>query len=276
MKILLLSIKKSLKLKIEIIKGVNKILPKKILWCLSIVFPILWIGLFIYTTNYHTDSNIFAYVLGFLYMFLFFRFLFFSKTVLYILKTDNKIKVLFISIIITFICILSFGAKFVELYNFPKVTYTIRATGEKNQLSKGTEIWIRTININNESLDLKNLEGATGWKLKDNNLVSFKKQPNSFSFETNAKDSVSINALNHLWSGQMEVSSGEDKEIFDLYSSNINPITKTYKLAHIYPRISNLEIKRSIFYLLQGVLYLFIILSIVVFINNMYNQRKRT
>lgn len=100
----------------------------------------------------------------------------------------------------------------------PEPTFLkIVATGEKNQESKGSEVWISSIEADGVEQDLTQVTDA-GWELRENNLVSYQHQPTSLFYTTEDVRHVNITFGAHDWSGIVQIYNGESMEKIDLYS----------------------------------------------------------
>ena len=109
--------------------------------------------------------------------------------------------------------------------NFINDSIVINATGQMNDLSKGSEIWISHIRVDDTDVDLKNIPLTGKWiYMKDENAlyinpdVSYIKN-NMLTLNLPDGKSVEIAFVKHSWSGKLEIIRGNCRSIHDLYSS---------------------------------------------------------
>ncbi len=100
----------------------------------------------------------------------------------------------------------------------PTVAVSIAATGEKNTLSKGTEVWLqipaRSGGFNSTVL------GDQGWTMQDRQLVSAKHQPAKLALQLPLSSDSKIVFGMHPWSGIVEVEVNGQNQKFDLYKES--------------------------------------------------------
>lgn len=118
------------------------------------------------------------------------------------------------TIVISYIAPLNYIA-----YKNVPLKVTIEATGEKNQASQGTEVWIKSIQIDDKSIDLQALVEDNEWEFKNGKLVSYQNQPKQLSQLLECKDSIKIELVKHPYSGKAIVSIGNESSELDLYSN---------------------------------------------------------
>ena len=93
------------------------------------------------------------------------------------------------------------------------------ATGDKNILSKGTEVWIKRITLDGQDMQLKDLEEVNGWEFKNNKLVSYQNQPQELKVVTNHEE-IEIELIKHPYSGKVVVAIGNENQNMDLYAES--------------------------------------------------------
>lgn len=93
----------------------------------------------------------------------------------------------------------------------------IYASGEKNILSKGSEVWV-DLDTSNFLLSYKNSRDP-GWELRDGQLLSYQHQPakitSNIKFD---RDSV-LTFSKHAYSGVLNIKTGGQLTRYDLYSA---------------------------------------------------------
>lgn len=143
-------------------------------------------------------------------------------------RYSRNLKLLIIIICLTISVIVSYFMPLHETVNNSITKLTFTATGNKNQNSKASEVWIRGLQINEINIPLNSLIGEGGWQLKGESIVSYKNQPVSFSINLKTDDNVKINFLSHAWSGIVKVNYQGQERITDLYSSNEDLTTVSF------------------------------------------------
>lgn len=99
------------------------------------------------------------------------------------------------------------------------VQMNIEAMGEKNEASQGTEVWIKSIQVDDRLIDLQSLAQEGGWEFKNGKLVSYENQPQQLSEMLEYMDSIKIELIEHPYSGKAVISINDEVEEVDLYNS---------------------------------------------------------
>lgn len=99
-----------------------------------------------------------------------------------------------------------------------KYNITVQITGNKNEASQGTEIWIDTIKKDGEAIDFSKLILSGNWE-NTGRLFNPGKEATEWSFVVRSKDMTEITFITHPYSGMVTITDGNGnvKEI-DLYS----------------------------------------------------------
>jgi hypothetical protein len=120
-----------------------------------------------------------------------------------------------------------------------KHTLKIIATGQKNDLSKGTEVWLHSIISGDEvfSSHLKNICKGD-WEVNNANLVSSNNQPSVLICTIRTTHNLSARFIISPLSGKVELISGSRVEKIDLYS-NYTDVKK-------YNIVTNPSLKRAV------------------------------
>ncbi|MEM3394206.1 MAG: hypothetical protein QXY79_04080 [Candidatus Methanomethylicia archaeon] len=178
----------------------------------------------------------------------------------------SKFKIFFISFIIILL------NSFLLSLNYPlslknnRVNIKIHPEPKSNPLSKENEIWIKLIEVDTKSINLKKLKN-NNWEFKNNALVNYKNK-NYIDINLNYSESYNLCFLKHPYSGIAKiVINNKEIIILDLYEKkfNLNCIYKT-----IYPNgkpIKNEILKyflSFIFYLISHILILKLIKKIYI------------
>ena len=94
----------------------------------------------------------------------------------------------------------------------------IEIEGEKNENSKGTEIWINSISRDGEFLDLNNVFLGEGWEIRER-IFNTGEKCTSWKIYIRSKQETVITFVKHPYSGIVKITDPEGKtEIIDLYS----------------------------------------------------------
>ena len=137
----------------------------------------------------------------------------------------------------------------------------IYATGEKNVLSKNSEVWIGAVYVDGSPLDMGGrIAGSNEWKAVDD-AIFCEKRPSLLHLKEKVAHDVEIVLTKHPYSGKVQVWFNDGVPVsFDLYSENGDSI----KLANIvYPPVSVNPWERTVFYIslfLAAYLFLCVIL----------------
>lgn len=135
---------------------------------------------------------------------------------------------------------------------------SIEATGQKNELSLGTEVWIKSIQVDGKNIDLESLVNEGKWEYKNGKLVSYKNQPQQFIESFTYKDRLSIELVQHPYSGEANISIDGDVSLIDLYSEIEN--TKLVEVeAKLEPIVGKTVITHIGYFLLSIIISAMII-----------------
>lgn len=131
------------------------------------------------------------------------------------IKKRKIIKI--IAIIFSVLVIFLVDADF--LYKPGICNINVIATGEKNTLSKNSEVWIMSIKLDEKYIDLSKIDLDGFWEYKNGHIVSYKNQPNILKIKESALQSIEIQFFNHQWSGKCKIISDMKTDELDLYSN---------------------------------------------------------
>jgi hypothetical protein len=93
----------------------------------------------------------------------------------------------------------------------------VTALGIKNDSAHATEVWITGITEGQSAITLRKISVAEKWEKKNNQLVSYKKQPATQEIMITNPGTYQIEFLKHAWSGKVKVEDGKNSTIIDLY-----------------------------------------------------------
>lgn len=148
-----------------------------------------------------------------------------SKKALLFISFSRKI----IFLLLLSACILLSGKQFFIFESYQDIKIQIKTSGEKNQESKSNEIWIDSIKVNNEAINLEELNiDNSNWQLNGNVLFA---KPNGTAAclelnATNAKD-IKISFYKNQYCGIVELIYDNNSEILDLFSNESTVIQHT-------------------------------------------------
>ena len=203
----------------------------------------------------------------FLFVLLYFEFM--QILLLYFLKKANerikvkKMQYIFCSILAGTTAFLFLDATEI---NFPrdKTTVRIEATGEKNENSKGSEIWMGGISIDGEKVNLDTIWHDSVWKYDPsvNYLIATPSEYSSaIQFSCEQARKIEIEFQTSEYSGIVEITDDEKNEKIDLYEKEngsrryiIDVPTRTTLFWRSYAYISSFILFLMLYYSL--VLYL--------------------
>lgn len=94
----------------------------------------------------------------------------------------------------------------------------IVAEGSKNKSSKGTEVWLDSIEVDGDLYNLDNLSLTEGWENKGRIFSSGYSSP--LEFEIDYTKSVKMKFIKHPYSGKVLLDIDGKQEELDLYSEN--------------------------------------------------------
>lgn len=147
------------------------------------------------------------------------------------------------------------------LITFPQDEFTvyITATGEKNENSQGTEIWISEITVDNKRVDLSTVWHDDAWTYDKSTEYLYavpKDKESILEFSFIKAGVIRIEFIRHEWSGIVSVDSNNgDTEVIDLYKKNGDNIVYSIDV----PRNTNIVWREISFgatwLLIYGILY---------------------
>lgn len=118
---------------------------------------------------------------------------------------------------IVFIIIISIPLTFLYRALTPRATFvTITATGEKNEISHSSEVWIKRVKADGVSLNL-GLRPSKGWGIK--NFTELFSREGEITFNLAKYHNLFISFLAHPWSGIVEITTPAGTRRYDLYRS---------------------------------------------------------
>lgn len=182
----------------------------------------------------------------------------------------QNIRKIFTPIIILLLLTAIFLALILPIKYAHPVDIEIKAVGNANSQSQGSEVWVCSLNIDGKLVPLEQLSYKENeWEIREECLVSFKMQPAIATYSGKSYDFISIELVSHEYSGVVEISINGQKVTRDLYSSNGMRIFETKKYA------------RSVFNILLSIfVYFFIfllLLKVVIYIykkSRIFNKRN--
>lgn len=141
-------------------------------------------------------------------------------------KAGRKVITILLSVIIValaFVC-LPFSIENVTRSNYlqkemlGKSNIVITALGEKNERSKGYDVWIEGIKVDKSDYNLYEIGLENGWDWKDGRPFYNKKELSSISFTLYAKDNYTLLTRKGPSMGKIKVQIGKISSVYDLYS----------------------------------------------------------
>lgn len=105
----------------------------------------------------------------------------------------------------------------------------ITATGNRNQASQGSELWLEALLVDNVAVPLQAIHGDQQWIMKDGQLVSAIQQPATLFWEGLVVTDVQLQLLAHPWSGIATIQWQGQEQSIDLYTSQYE--TRVIRLA---------------------------------------------
>ena len=109
------------------------------------------------------------------------------------------------------------------------VSLEIIATGQKNSLAQGSEVWILDVSRQSgPAISFSEMQADSGWEIRDNALVSHQNQPAILKWQGKVVGGLRITFISHPWSGIVTVRwQGTDTQI-DLFAA-----TSTQKIIDL-------------------------------------------
>lgn len=204
------------------------------------------------------------------FLFVLFYFEFMQILLLYFLKKANehikvkKMQYIFCSVLAGTTAFLLLDA--MEI-NFPrdKTTVTIEATGEKNENSKGSEIWMGSISIDGEKVNLDTIWHDSVWKYDPaiNYLIATSsEQSSTIQFSCEQARKIEIEFQTSEYSGIVEITDDEKNEKIDLYAKETGRKRYTIDIP-----TRTILFWRSYSYISSFILFLMIYYSLVMYLN---------
>ena len=210
------------------------------------------------------------------FLFVFLYFIFMLSIIIHFIFRMKKtysigmiILLIFVSGCISWIC------KDSMLITFPQdeITIHITATGEKNENSQGTEIWISEITADNENVDLSTVWHDDVWTYDKNTEYLYavpKDRESILEFSFRKESVIQIGFIKHEWSGLVSVDSTNGvNETIDLYDKDGDNVVYSIEV----PRTTNISWQIISFgaawLLIYGILYIGISI-----IDKLYNKKN--
>jgi len=133
------------------------------------------------------------------------------------------------------LCLLAgyFFVYWIPWTSFPKVNHLrIIATGEKNILAKGQEVWLAGITTGQRDYT-SNLDHICqgNWAITDGMLVSSQLTPNILDCQIHTDDFIKVKFGMHPWSGKLSILFGGQNVIQDLFSSTGATYEKEFQVT---------------------------------------------
>lgn len=211
------------------------------------------------------------------FLFVLFYFEFMQILLLYFLKKANehikvkKMQYIFCSVLAGTTAFLLLDA--MEI-NFPrdKTTVTIEATGEKNENSKGSEIWMGSISIDGEKVNLDTIWHDSVWKYDPaiNYLIATpSEQSSTIQFSCEQARKIEIEFQTSEYSGIVEITDDEKNEKIDLYAKETGRKRYTIDIP-----TRTILFWRSYSYISSFILFLMIYYSLVMYLNRNRGDKK--
>jgi len=99
-------------------------------------------------------------------------------------------------------------------------TLEIIATGKKNPLSQGKEVWVIGLFLpNGKQIPPSEFTLKGDWEIRDGIPLSYKNQPSQLYWQGRAAGDLRLVFVSHPWSGKVKVIWDGQEEVVDLYSS---------------------------------------------------------
>lgn len=141
-------------------------------------------------------------------------------------KVSYNIKKAQIGLCLLLSCITAFLVLNTMEINFPRqsATVVIGATGEKNDSSKGNEIWLENILIDGEKVELETIWHDSIWTYDSGNtclVATPLEQSSSIQFSCEKARKIQIEFLTNEYSGIVEIQDEGGYDKLDLYEKEI-------------------------------------------------------
>lgn len=96
----------------------------------------------------------------------------------------------------------------------------IIATGKKNPLSQGSEVWVTGLFLSNGDQVLISEFTLNGdWEIREGVPLSYKNQPAHLYWQGKSSSSLHLVLLSHPWSGKIKLLWDGQEDVIDLYSN---------------------------------------------------------
>lgn len=196
-----------------------------------------------------------------IFVFLYFVFLF--HTIAFFFGKISKPKekkwiYMILSVGISFLLLVSCYDKINNKFIYMNQMYDIMIQNIENSspLAQGNEVWIKSITINKEIVNLEEIELPQGWYFKDGNLVSYDTKAEPLFIKDRKGSDVEIVFVGHTWCGNAAIQAESYYITQELTREEAQDISLTFDMADAF-----INTKVSNFY--TGIV--FIILSILIY-----------
>ena len=201
----------------------------------------LWVirAFFVLVSSYYLSSILYKsqlksfseFLITFIYLLVLFSFVSYLHIKFVNNKQTHKKTTTFIyavsALLVSVLLFAVFGSHFV--YPYKQTTVTITATTEKNAMSKTSEVWIASVNIDGQALDLTTLTLPDNWVLTNGSVMYSANRSSSMTLNFKAAKHIEITFLKHPWSGIAELKDGSATTMIDLYAPNGDKYVYTVK-----------------------------------------------
>lgn len=196
-----------------------------------------------------------------IFVFLYFAFLFHIIAFFFGKISKQKEKkwiYMILSVCISFLLLVSCYDKMNNKFIYMNQMYDIMIQNieSSSSLAQGNEIWIKSITINEEIVDLEEIELPQGWYFKDGNLVSYDTKAEPLFIKDRKGSDVEIVFVGHTWCGNAAIQAESYYITQELTREEAQDISLTFDMADAF-----INTKVSNFY--AGIV--FIILSILTY-----------
>lgn len=118
-----------------------------------------------------------------------------------------------LSVVVAVLFIIMFPMQFSE-----SIHLEIKATGQKNESSKGSEVWLRELKDDNRLVPASDIS-LGGWEIEREMPVSYRNQPSIMTWEGKANQ-LTISLASHPYSGYVDITINGKTRTYDLYNSS--------------------------------------------------------
>lgn len=187
----------------------------------------------IFTSNSNLQfiNVVFLWNLGILYLAIIIYAIFLKRCFAKFLKIrrkGRKIIIILLSVVIVAVAFkcLPFSITNVTKNNFlkkevlGKTNVVITALGEKNDRSKGYEVWLEGVKVDKTDYNLYEINLEKGWDWNDGRPFYEENKKSSISFTINAKDRCVFLTRKGPNMGKVKVQIGKISTVYDLYSAH--------------------------------------------------------